>query len=140
MAKTGPKPWEPTDDERRRVRLYAGLGMTQEQIGHLIGKSVDSLARRCREELDIGKAETLAKVAGTLVQKALNGDTTSAIFYLKTQGGWKETSVHEHTGAIRQVHDLDKLSDEKLDTLIAILADAATSVGGEGEAVPNRVH
>lgn len=136
----GRPPWVPTDDERRRVRLYAGLGMTQEQIGHLIGKSVDALAKRCREELDIGKAETLAKVAGTLVQKALAGDTTSAIFYLKTQGGWKETSVHEHTGSMRQVHDLDKLSDEKLDTLIAILTDAATGVGSEGETVAPRVH
>ena len=34
----------------------------------------------------------IAKVAGSLVKKALNGDTTSAIFYLKTQAGWKETS------------------------------------------------
>ncbi len=140
MGLRGPQPWEPSDDERRRVRLYAGLGMTQEQIGHLVGKSVDTLAKRCREELDIGKAETLAKVAGTLVQKALAGDTTSAIFYLKTQGGWKETSIHEHTGAIRQVHDLDKLSDEKLDTLISILTDAAAGTGGEGEAVSPRVH
>lgn len=98
MGLRGPKPWEPTDDERRRVRLYAGLGMTQEQIGHLIGKSVDCLGKRCREELDIGKAETLAKVAGTLVQKALSGDTTSAIFYLKTQGGWRETTIHSGTG------------------------------------------
>lgn len=90
--------WEPTDDERRRIRLYAGLGMTQEHIGSLMGKSVDSLARHCKEELVAGRAETLAKVAGTLVQKALSGDTTSAIFYLKTQGGWKETQVNEHSG------------------------------------------
>ncbi len=84
-------PWEPTDEERKRIRLYAGLGLTQEQIGSLLGKSVDSLARHCKEELTAGRAETLAKVAGTLVQKALSGDTASAIFYLKTQGGWRET-------------------------------------------------
>lgn len=94
MGARGPKPWEPSDEERRRIRLYAGLGMTQEQIAVLIGKCVDTLAKACRNELDMGKAETLAKVAGTLVQKALNGDTTSAIFYLKTQGGWKETTLH----------------------------------------------
>lgn len=96
--KPGPKAWNPTDEERKKVKLYAGLGMTQEQVGHLLGKSVDSLVRHCRDELDVGKAETLAKVAGTLVRKALDGDTASAIFYLKTQGGWKETNVNEHSG------------------------------------------
>jgi hypothetical protein len=92
MGLRGPKPWKPTDEERKRVRLYAGLGLTHEQIGHLIGKCRDVIERECREELDKGQAETLAKVAGGLVQRALAGDTTSAIFYLKTQGGWRETN------------------------------------------------
>lgn len=87
-----PTPWLPTDQERQRIRLYAGLGLTQEQIASLVGKSVDSLTRHARKELDDGKAETIAKVAGNLVQKALKGDTASAIFYLKTQAGWRETS------------------------------------------------
>jgi hypothetical protein len=93
MGKRGAKPWEPTEQERKKVRLYAGLGMTQEQIGALIGKSVDSLDRYCREDLDTGKAEIISKVAGSLVRKAMNGDTTSAIFYLKTQARWKETHL-----------------------------------------------
>ena len=99
MGKRGPKPWEPTDEERRRIRLYAGLGLTQEQIALIIGKCVETLVKQCRVEMAAGKAETLAKVAGSLVQKALGGDTASAIFYLKTQGGWRETIRNEHTGA-----------------------------------------
>ena len=100
MGKRGPKAWEPSDEEVAKVKLYAGLGSTQEHIATMIGKSVDTLTRneRMNEALQVGKAETLAKVAGSLVKKALNGDTTSAIFYLKTQGGWKETSVQELTG------------------------------------------
>lgn len=90
MGKRGPKPWVPTEDESKRVRLLAGLGLTQAQIGHAMEKSVDSLQRHCREDLDKGKADTIAKVAGSLVQRALTGDTASAIFYLKTQAGWKE--------------------------------------------------
>ena len=93
MGKSGPAPWVPTDEERKKVRLYAGLGMTQEQIGAMLGKSVDSLDRHCREDLDAGKAEIIAKVAGSLVRKAMNGDTASAIFYLKTQARWKETHL-----------------------------------------------
>lgn len=95
MGKRGPKPWQPSPDDIAKVKLYAGLGSTQEQIATMIGKSVDTLTRNplTAQALAEGKAETLAKVAGSLVRKALNGDTASAIFYLKTQGGWRETTV-----------------------------------------------
>lgn len=101
MGARGPKPWQPSPEEIAKVKLYAGLGSTQEQIATMIGKSVDTLTRNplTAKALAEGKAETLAKVAGALVRKALNGDTASAIFYLKTQGGWKETSVQELSGA-----------------------------------------
>lgn len=100
MGARGPKPWEPTPEEIAKIKLYAGLGSTQEQIAAMIGKSVDTLTRNdeVRRALDEGKAETIAKVAGSLVKKALGGDTASAIFYLKTQAGWKETNVQEHKG------------------------------------------
>lgn len=95
MGKRGPKAWEPTDEEIAKIRLYAGLGSTQEQIATMLGKSTDSLQRNkaAHEAWQQGQAETIAKVAGSLVKKALGGDTASAIFYLKTQAGWKETSV-----------------------------------------------
>ena len=86
------RPWQPSEDDRKRIRLYSGLGLTQEQIAAVFGKSVETIVKYCRDELDAGKAETIAKVAGTLVNKALKGDTASAIFYLKTQAGWRETS------------------------------------------------
>ncbi len=102
MGARGPKPWEPTDEEVSKIKLYAGLGSTQEQIGTLIGISVDTLSKNpvSRQAWEQGQAETIAKVAGSLVRKALNGDTASAIFYLKTQAGWKETNVSEHTGRV----------------------------------------
>jgi hypothetical protein len=97
-----------------------------------------TLAKHCREELDIGKAETIAKVAGSLVKKALNGDTTSAIFYLKTQAGWKETEVREIHN--RTTYELDSLTTDRLEQLESILAEASRDQGGAGEEVASSVH
>jgi len=99
MGKRGPQPWKPTEEERKRVRMYAGLGITQEQIATLIGRCVDTLAKHCRDDLNEGAAEAKAKVGGAIVKAALGGNMTAAIFYAKTQMGWKETIRNEHTGA-----------------------------------------
>ena len=40
-----------------------------------------------------GKAKAIGSVSKGLLQKAIAGDNTAAIFYLKTQAGWKETTV-----------------------------------------------
>lgn len=45
-----------------------------------------------------GKAKAIGAVAQSLVQKARAGDTASAIFFLKTQAGWKETQKVEGAG------------------------------------------
>jgi len=138
MGLRGPKGWEPTEEDRKRIRLLAGLGLTQAHIGAVMGCSVMTLAKHCREELDIGKAETIAKVAGSLVKKALNGDTTSAIFYLKTQAGWKETEVREIHN--RTTYELDSLTTDRLEQLESILAEASRDQGGAGEEVASSVH
>ena len=44
-----------------------------------------------------GKARAIGTVAKALITKAQSGDTTSMIFYLKTQAGWKETQVVDHS-------------------------------------------
>lgn len=94
MGKRGPKPWAPTPEQVEKIKLYAGLGSTHEHIAQMLGMADNTLRSNetAQKAFLEGKAQTIAKVAGSLVKKALNGDTTSAIFYLKTQAGWKETS------------------------------------------------
>lgn len=46
-----------------------------------------------------GRAKAIRDVGQGLLQQALGGNIGAAIFYLKTQAGWKETERHEHTGA-----------------------------------------
>lgn len=116
MAKPIGRPaWKPSEEEIRQINLYASAGCTQEQVATLIGKSVDTICRHeaAKEAFERGKAQTIAKVGGSLVRKALSGDTASAIFYLKTQAGWKEVSRTEHTGADGGPISLEA-SDEEL--------------------------
>ena len=46
-----------------------------------------------------GKAKAIGNVAKNLITQAQNGNISAAIFYLKTQAGWKEVQKHELTGA-----------------------------------------
>lgn len=38
-----------------------------------------------------GKGKAIAGVAGNLINQAQNGNVAAAIFYLKTQAGWRES-------------------------------------------------
>lgn len=97
--KRGPAPWEPSPEERRQVEHFVACGMTQEQIGLVLDKSTDSLQRHCRHELDAGLLKVNARVGARLFKKAMDGDTASLIFWMKSRAGWKERHVFEHTGA-----------------------------------------
>lgn len=95
----------PTAEERRQVEAMAGYGVPHEQIATLIGEEgidSDTLKKHFKKELAQGKAKANAKVGQTLFQKATAGDTTAAIWWSKTQMGWREsvnvTTTHHVTG------------------------------------------
>jgi len=91
----------PTDEERKQVEAMSGYGVPFASIAALIrgGIDEDTLNKHFGKELAQGKARAMAKVGQSLFQKATSGeDTTAAIWYTKTQMGWKDTSRVEHTG------------------------------------------
>ena len=97
-AKRVTKPsFKPTDDERKLVEQMCAVGIPHEGIASVVRDGIDdkTLRKHFRRELDTAKTKANAKIGGTLVNKAVNGDTTAAIFWAKTQMGWKETSVIE---------------------------------------------
>ena len=93
--------FKPTPEERKQVEAMAGYGVPHEQIAVLIGEDgidADTLKKHFKNELVQGKAKANAKVGQTLFQKATSGDTTAAIWWSKTQMGWKDTQSHEISG------------------------------------------
>lgn len=90
----GRPPWEPTAEDRVKVKLYAGIGIPVKMIATLIGVGSDNtLSKHCAEELKVGEAEATAKIAGKLFAKAMAGDLGAIIFWLKARAGWREKHV-----------------------------------------------
>jgi hypothetical protein len=93
-----------TDKQRAEVETLAAF-LSTEQMAAYFGIAHNTFTAMCERDSTIleaykrGKAKAIGKVAQGLIQKALSGDTTSAIFFLKTQARWRETERHEITGA-----------------------------------------
>ena len=67
-------------------------------IGENTLRSVEERQPEVLEAYKRGKSKAVAGVASNLLSQARNGNTSAAMFYLKTQAGWRETSRHEVTG------------------------------------------
>ena len=98
LKKTKPS-FKPTDDERKMVEQMCAVGIPQESICKVVRDRIDdkTLRKHFRRELDTAKVRANAQIGGTLFNKAVNGDTSAAIFWAKTQMGWKETNATQLT-------------------------------------------
>lgn len=93
-----------TEKQRGEIETLAAF-LSIEQLADYFGigrTTFYALAEKDPEILEHykrGKSKAIAHIAQGLIQKARAGDTTSAIFFLKTQARWAETQKHELTGA-----------------------------------------
>ena len=100
----GRKPKTLDDEQRAQVEALAAY-LSQDQIADYFGITRPTFAAMIERDDDIslrykrGKAKAIGTVAQGLLQKARSGDTASAIFYLKTQAGWRETAQVDHTSS-----------------------------------------
>ena len=86
----GRPPFKPTDKQREQVIALSSNGLPHIQISRIIGCAPKTLRKHFREELNIGKIQANAKVAGALYHSALNGNVKAQTFWLKTVSGWQE--------------------------------------------------
>ena len=95
-----PKPPHiPTEKSRAEVLALAGFGTKHDDIAMNVGVTKKTLYKHYREELDTGSIKANSAVAKTLYKLAIDGDSRSCMFWLKTRAGWRETDRHEITGA-----------------------------------------
>lgn len=108
-----------SDDEIDQVERLAGL-LNREQLANYFGMS-NNILTGCMEDdprleaaYTTGRAKTIGQVAQTLVRKALDGDTQSLIFYLKTQGRWTEKLDVEVKGEVTLAQALRSMAETKV--------------------------
>lgn len=100
----GRKPVVLTNEQIIEVGALAAV-LSQEQIADYFGIARNTFLAIMERQSEVneqykrGKARAIGKVAQGLIKQANNGNIAASIFYLKTQAGWKETNVQEHTGA-----------------------------------------
>jgi hypothetical protein len=100
----GRKAKELNEEQKAQVEALAAY-LTQDQIADYFGITRPTLLAMMEREPSIflrykrGKAKAIGAVAQGLIQQAMAGDKVAAMFYLKTQAGWRETDRIEHTGA-----------------------------------------
>jgi len=95
-AGAGRTAFRPTQEQRDLVQQLTAFGLRHADICTFIktasGKPISepTLRKHFSAELDTGRLKANVKVAQTLYKKALGGDTTSMIFWLKSRADWRD--------------------------------------------------
>lgn len=120
------------------------LGLKESSVRYWLNKDEDAFAHsvRARELGCDALADECLEIA--------DGDEPSDVKRIRIDtrirliGKWSQRYSDKVTvkseSTVTHRYDLDSLSDGELDQLESILANASPSQGGEGEAVPSRIH
>lgn len=99
--KGGRPPKKLTEEQIIQVEALGSV-LSLEQLADYLGMSKTTLYAIMERQPEVsvrykrGKAKAIGSVSQGLLKKAMSGDTASAIFYLKTQAGWRETQTLDH--------------------------------------------
>jgi len=147
IKKVGRPKFVVTKEMCDKAEAYAAQGLTQEQIAMALGIGLSTLYEKQNEFIEFaeaikrGKGKGIQTITNRLYEKALEGDNTAMIFYLKNRAGWQDKIEKETIVEHKQVIDLTRISDEELDNLERTLRRASTqSLQREDEKVIEGVH
>ena len=90
-----------SDEDRSWVRAVAPY-LTQSQMARKLEIDEKTLRKHFRRELDLGEVEAHAEVGKFLLSQARE-NLSAAIFFAKTQMGWKEARASEGDGPTEHV-------------------------------------
>lgn len=92
-----------TAEQIKQVEKLASV-LNQTQLAEYFEMSHTTFIEVCKRQPKVslaykkGRASAIEKVATSLIQQAIEGNTTAQMFYLKTQAGWRETDKTDENG------------------------------------------
>ena len=122
-----------TDDEIANIQKLAAV-LNFQQICDFLGvgdtyvKSQMKDRPEVKEAFHKGRNSAIATVAKGLLQKALDGNLTAQIFYLKTQAGWREKESIELTGKDGGPIETKDMSDDPIGILSRRIVGIASRI------------
>lgn len=123
-----------TPDEIEQAEKLSSV-LNQQQMAEFFGVSERKFKDAKKDQPELGEAysrgrsKALARVGGGLLQKALEGNLTAQIFYLKTQGGWREKDRVELTGKDGGPIATKDLTDDPVGIISRRIAGIAARLG-----------
>ena len=137
--KVGRPRFEITPEVCEKVENLSAQGLTVDQIALVLGVSHWTIYERQNEfpefsdALKRGRGKGVANVTNALYTKAVDGDNTAMIFYLKNRAGWVDKQEIQSTVEQRHVIDLTRIPDDQLESIENAFSrlDVGASEGGE---------
>ena len=99
-----------TDQTRLNVNLLTCANIRREVIAEVLGISINTLEKKYKKELAASKTELTKKAVGQLALGISRGNMTAVIFWLKTQGGFRE-GADVHVNGMIPVRIVDDVPD-----------------------------
>jgi len=84
--------YSPTEQDRRIAEGMSSHGVPREQIAIVLGVSLKTMCKYLKKELIIGKAKANSAMGQSIFTRGIEGDTPAAIWWSKSQMGWKDRS------------------------------------------------
>ena len=111
----GRPPWIPTDEICEEARDMASRGLTISQISDCLGVSERTVYEKQNDyphflqAIKEGRSQGINKMTNALFDKAVGGDNTSMIFYLKSRD--RESWGDQYIEPIREIPPIQILID-----------------------------
>jgi hypothetical protein len=87
-----------TKENADLIKSFVRYGVRHEYICSHLGITKPTLYKYYKKEIAEATIYAHTKVGKSIFDRAIAGDMTAAIFYAKTQMGWKERVVNEIVG------------------------------------------
>ncbi len=132
----------------KQAETLAAQGLTMIQIANVLGISETTLYDKkskfseFSEAIKKGKDKGIATVTSALFNKAIQGDNTAMIFYLKNRAGWQDKIEKETIVEQRHILDVTRISNNDLNVIERALESALIEHGEsrKDEKVAERVY